>query len=140
MRVSLHYRGEGAAFDVENERGQRLVIDGSPELGGRDLGARPMEHVLFGLAGCAGMDVLHIIRKGRRELSRAVIEVDAVRADAVPAVFERIHLTFDLSGEGVSQEIAERAVNLSIERYCSVARMLQPHVEVTTTVRVSPPH
>ena len=72
------------------------------------------------------MDVLHIIRKGRRELSRAVIEVDAVRADAVPAVFERIHLTFDLSGEGVSQEIAERAVNLSIERYCSVARMLQP--------------
>ena len=139
MRVSLRYRGEGAAFDAETEGGQRLVLDGSPNLGGQGLGARPMEMVLFGLAGCAGMDVLHIIRKGRRELSHAFIEVDAQRADAVPAIFERVHLSFDLSGEGLSQEVAERAVNLSIERYCSVAQMLQPHVEITTTVRVTSP-
>lgn len=136
MKIWLNYQGSGAAFSGETEGGQQLMLDGSPDLGGVGLGARPMELVLFGLAGCAGMDVLHIIRKGRRELTVAQIEVDAERADAVPAVFKRIHLSFELGGDGLTQEIAERAVRLSIERYCSVAQMLQPDVEISASTKV----
>ena len=136
MRVSLTYQGDGAAFDGLTEDGQRLTLDGSAALGGQGLGPRPMELVLFGLAGCAAMDVLHIIRKGRRELTQAYITADAERADAVPAVFRSIHLSFELSGEGLTQAIVERAVHLSLERYCSVAQMLSPHVTMSSSVRL----
>ena len=136
MKITLNYQGQGAAFDGMTEDGQHLTLDGSSALGGLDLGARPMQLVLFGLAGCAAMDVLHIIRKGRRELTYARISADAERADSIPAVFSSIHLIFDLGGEGLTQSIAERAVTLSIERYCSVAQMLSPHVEITASVNV----
>jgi putative redox protein len=136
MKIKLNYQGQGAAFNGVTDDGQQVTLDGSSALGGQGLGARPMQLVLFGLAGCAAMDVLHIIRKGRRDLTYAQISVDAERADSIPAVFSSIHLIFDLGGEGLTQSIAERAVKLSIERYCSVAQMLSPHVEITASVNV----
>ena len=134
MEVTLTYHGSGAAFDGQTADGTTLTLDGSPDLGGLGLGARPMEMVLFGLAGCAAMDVLHIIRKGRRELTGAVIRAVGVRADSVPAVFESVHLEFELSGEEITEAVARRAVELSLERYCSVAQMLSPHVQITADI------
>lgn len=136
MEIKLTYHGVGAAFTAHNSDGNELVIDGSPQLGGEGLGPRPMEMVLFGLAGCAAMDVLHILRKGRVELSHAVITAKGERADAVPAVFERVHLTFDLGGEGLTERQAQRAIDLSIKQYCSVAHMLSPKVEITATLNL----
>jgi len=136
MKIRLTYQGQGAAFDGFTESGQQIVVDGSPALGGQNMGPRPMEMVLFGLAGCAAMDVLHIIRKGRRELTHVLINVEAERSDAIPAVFTSTHLHFELEGEDVTQSIAERAVKLSLERYCSVARMLSPDVKITGSVSV----
>ena len=139
MKVVLNYLGEGAAFEGVTEDGQEIILDGSAALGGRGLGPRPMEMVLFGLAGCAAMDVLHIIRKGRRELDHACITVDAERADAVPAVFTSVHLLFELGGARLTQAIAERAVTLSLERYCSVAQMLSPHVVLSASIKMIDP-
>lgn len=134
MEITLTYQGEGAAFDGITEDGSKLTLDGSPALGGVGKGPRPMELVLFGLAGCAAMDVLHIVRKGRRELSTAVITARGERAETVPAVFRAVHLSFELGGEGLTESIVQRAVDLSIERYCSVAQMLSPHVTITSSV------
>ena len=134
MQITLTYQGEGAAFDGVTDDGSTLTLDGSPALGGVGKGARPMEMVLFGLAGCAAMDVLHIVRKGRRELSTALITARGERADAVPAVFSAVHLDFKLGGDGLTEAIVQRAVDLSIERYCSVAQMLSPHVKITSSV------
>ena len=136
VQITLTYRGEGAAFDGLTDHGQAITLDGSPALGGAERGPRPMEMVLFGLAGCAAMDVLHIIRKGRRELTHAIVTARGERADAVPAVFSAVHLQFELGGVGLTLPVIERAVALSVERYCSVAHMLSPHVEISASVEL----
>lgn len=136
MNITLTYQGEGAAFLATNEEGHQLILDGSPQLGGLDKGPRPMEMVLFGLAGCAAMDVLHIIRKGRGSLTHAVITAHGERAESVPAVFTRILISFELSGPGLSERQAQRAIDLSLERYCSVAQMLSPTVSIEANLHL----
>ena len=131
MNIELVYTGEGAAFKGYSSEGNELTLDGSPNLGGQGKGPRPMELVLFGLAGCMAMDVLHIISKARAKLEQAKLEVNAQRVDAIPAIFEQIHLCFHLGGEGVTEKMAQRAIDLSLDRYCSVAQMLSPKVKIT---------
>lgn len=120
----------GAHFEASNEQGHTLSIDGPAEVGGRDLGVRPMQLVLMGLASCSAMDVLLIAGKQRQPLERLDVHVEAQRADAVPAVFTDILLRFEVSG-AVDRHKMERAITLSLEKYCSVARMLSS----TATIR-----
>ena len=138
MKIQLTYEGQGAAFKGITEEGCELILDGSPSLGGENKGPRPMQLVLFGLAGCASMDVLHILRKGRLDLSHAIITATGNRAESVPAVFETIHLHFELAGSGLTEQKAQRAIDLSLERYCSVAQMLSPHVHITADLKILP--
>ena len=137
MDIQLVYTGEGAAFKGYNTDGNELTLDGSPDLGGQGKGPRPMELVLFGLAGCMAMDVLHIIQKARASLQQAELKVSAKRVDATPAVFEQINLYFCLKGEGLTEKIAQRAIDLSLDRYCSVAQMLSPKVKITAKVNLA---
>jgi putative redox protein len=110
-------------FRATSERGATLIMDGPEDLGGANGGLRPMETVLAGLAGCSGIDVVMILRKQREPAEGLRITLDAQRKDTVPAVFERIHIRFEIGG-GVSQAKLDRAVALSMEKYCSVAKML----------------
>ena len=132
MHIQLTYSGKGAAFTGSTPDGHEIILDGSPSLGGENLGVRPMEMVLFGLAGCAAMDILHIVQKGRTTLTQAYITATGHRVDTIPSVFERIHLSFTLAGKGLTIKQARRAIDLSLERYCSVAQMLSPHVQITS--------
>jgi putative redox protein len=134
MKVSLRRVG-AASFEATNAGGQRCVLDGPPDLGGTGAGLRPMELVLTGLAGCSALDVVLILKKQRQGLEDLDIEVEGERADAVPAVFTHIHLRFTASG-AVDPEKLRRAVDMSMETYCSVARMLQPGVRITTETAV----
>ena len=136
LKISLH-RIKGATFEGRNAEGNTMLLDGPASLGGQGIGLRPMETVLVGLAGCSAMDVLMIMEKQRQPLIGLDVEVEGVRADAVPAVFERIELTFIGSGE-VSIEKLEHAVQLSMEKYCSVAKMLQSTAEISAHAKVVP--
>jgi putative redox protein len=122
MKVQLK-RVDGACFQATNEAGLSFQLDGPPSLGGAGKGMRPMELVLVGLAGCSAMDVLHILGQQKEPLADLEVNVEAVRKDAVPAVFETIHLHFEATG-GVAPNKLQRAVRLSMEKYCSVANML----------------
>jgi putative redox protein len=106
------------------------VIDGPADLGGEHAGLRPTETLLSALAGCSAMDVLQIMKKQRQKLERLEVEVEAERADAIPAVFTKIHLRFKGYGT-IDLEKLQKAVKLSIEKYCSVSKMLQPKVAIT---------
>ncbi len=128
-RINLVQTGP-AKFTATNAAGATGVIDGSADLGGENAGLRPMETLLSALAGCSAMDVMHIMKKQRQGLERLEVEVDAERADAIPAVFTKIHLRFKGYGP-IDREKLQKAVELSIEKYCSVSKMLQPAVEVT---------
>lgn len=127
---------EGAAWMGEADSGHGLVIDGSPAIGGRDLGPRPMELVLQGLCACSGMDVVSILRKQRQDVVDVVIEAEAERAETPPKVFTRIALTYRVFGRGLKPKAVERAVRLSADTYCSVSRMLAPTVEISDSIEI----
>ncbi len=126
-------RVRGALFEATNASGQKALIDGPPELGGQGEGVRPMEMVLMGLAGCSALDVIHILEKQQKEpLEDLVVTVRGARADATPAVYTDIALHFEASGP-IDAHKFERAVKLSMEKYCSVTKMLEKSATITFT-------
>ena len=122
---------EGSTFEGVAGSGHRVTMDVAPEVGGRNLGLRPMEMVLLGLGGCTAIDVLHMLRKGRQPITDMRVELDAERADDVPKVFTKIHLHFVLMGAGLDPHKIERAINLSASKYCSASMMLNKTAEMT---------
>ena len=122
---------DGMTFVAESGSGHAVVVDGAPDIGGRNLGARPMELVLMGTGACSAIDVVHILRKARQPLADCWIELDAERAPEEPKVFTKIHLHYVVVGKGLAPAQVERAVKLSKEKYCSATIMLAKSVEIT---------
>ncbi|WP_188151008.1 OsmC family protein [Teredinibacter waterburyi] len=116
---------DGAQFLAESGSGHSVVMDGPPDLGGRNTGVRPMEMLLMGLGGCASFDVMSILQKSRQAVTGCRTELSAERADAVPAVFTKIHLKFIVEGRNLKDAQVKRAVELSAEKYCSASIMLE---------------
>lgn len=112
------------SFEVESGSGHKVIIDGPPEEGGTNAGFRPMELILLGVGGCASFDVMSILRKSRQKVTDCITEINAERADSVPAVFTKIHMNFIISGIELKEAQVKRAVSLSAEKYCSGSIML----------------
>ncbi len=87
--------------------------------------------LLLGLGGCSQFDVVHILRKGRNEVTLCEVELEAERAETEPKVFTKIHLHFKVAGPGLSEKAVERAVKLSAEKYCSASIMLAETADVS---------
>ncbi len=130
MRARLKWV-EKVCLVAEADSGHGVVIDGAPDIGGRNLGLRPMEMVLMGLGGCMAMDVLSILAKSRQQVTDCVIELEAERAAGEPKVFTRIHIHFVISGRDLSEKHVRRALDLSAEKYCSVSHMLNKTAEIS---------
>jgi putative redox protein len=128
---------EGMSFLAEAGSGHAVVLDGAPEYGGRNIGIRPMEMLLMGLAGCTAFDVVYILRRGRERVTDCVVEVDADRASEDPKVFTEIRVLYRVSGRGLSRQKVERAVSLSKEKYCSASIMLGATAAITATIEVA---
>jgi len=116
---------DGVRFLAESGSGHTVTIEGPETHGGRNTGIRPMELLLLGIGGCASFDVLTILQKSRQAVTHCVARLDAERADAVPAVFTRINMHFEVTGQGLKDAAVERAVALSAEKFCSAAIMMQ---------------
>ena len=123
MQTSVHWL-ENVAFEAKSESGHSVVMDGSAEYGGENRGPRPMELILMGLGGCASFDVVTILKKARQQITDVRTELAAERADAVPAVFTKIHLHFVVTGKDLKESQVKKAVELSAEKYCSASAML----------------
>ena len=122
---------EGVSFVTETSSGHAVVVDGAPDAGGRNLGARPMELVLAGTAACTAFDVVWILKKARQPIADCVVDAEAERAPAEPKVFTRIHFKYRVAGRGLDPRQVERAVKLSKEKYCSATIMLAKTAEIT---------
>lgn len=122
---------EGMAFVGETESGHAVVMDGPADIGGRNLGPRPMEMLLLGAGACSSVDVVSILKKGRQDVTDCWVELDADRATTEPKVFTKIHMHFVVVGKSLKPESVERAVKLSAEKYCSASIMLGKSAEVT---------
>ncbi len=122
---------DGMMFVGETGSGHAVVIDGPPDHGGRNIGMRPMEMILLAVGSCSSFDVVQILQKGRNNVTDCVTEVSGERVDAIPSVFNKIHLHFKVSGKDLKLAAVERAVKLSAEKYCSASIMLSKAVEIT---------
>ena len=123
-------------YVAQSPSGHAVVMDGPPELGGHNLGPRPMEMLLMGLGGCPAIDVVNILRKSRQDLRDCEVQLEAQRADSDPKVFTEIHVHFILSGKNLSAKHVERAIQLSAEKYCSASIMLGQTARITHTFEI----
>lgn len=123
MKATINWCGN-AKFEGVSGSGHQVIMDGPEDAGGVNAGIRPMEMLLLGTGGCSAFDVVSILQKSRQQVAGCQVEVSAERADAVPAVFENIHLHFIVTGTDLDEARVKRAVDLSADKYCSASIML----------------
>ncbi len=123
MKVELTRENDAVHFAARGSESVKVNIDGSPEIGGQGLGVRPMELVLMALGSCSSFDLITILTKQRQQIDDIKVSVEGQRADAVPAVFTSILITFAIKGK-IDPAKAEKAAELAVKKYCSVHDML----------------
>ena len=129
MKSTLKWTGN-RSFEGETEDGFRVALGQGTEDSPKP-GPGAMELVLMGAGGCSTFDVVGILEKSRQDIDDVIVEMEADRATEVPKVFTRIHMHFVVKGRGVDPARVERAIALSVEKYCSATRMLESTAEVT---------
>ena len=114
---AVHFEGSAASTKI------KVHIDGPPDIGGQELGVRPMEMVLMALASCSSLDLVTILRKQKQQIESFSVETEGERRQEVPNIFTKIHLKFFIKGD-IDPAKAERAAELAVKKYCSVHDML----------------
>jgi putative redox protein len=135
MRIGLTWDGD-ERFIAENEMGVKVKMDTGIAYGGSGKDPTPMELVAMALGGCTGMDMAGILKKMRVDLKRFDIDMELTRRKEVPTYFEAIKIVYTISGEGLTQDKAQRAADLSNQKYCSVGVMLRDKAQITYEVKV----
>lgn len=136
-RITLERIGEPFYFELKNAAGNTAYIDAAPAIGGTGKGVRPMEMLLMGLAGCSGIDVVNILRKQRQTIDSMRVEVEGDRGESDGAnPFENIRVKFLLTGE-IDESHLKRALELTFDKYCSVAKTLEKSAQISWEYRLN---
>lgn len=137
MKIKIKRKDNDFCMEAFNEEGNSLLMDGSKEIGGHGTGMRPMQLLLSALGGCSAIDIILILKKQKQEISSFEIEVEGDREKINDhSLFKTINLHFKIKGK-VEYEKAERAIQLSIDKYCSVAKTLEPTAKINYKVTVN---
>jgi putative redox protein len=137
MKVIIKRTDDDFAMEAKNEEGNVIHMDGPPHLGGHDTGFRPTQLLLAAVGGCSAIDVVMILKKQKQKIDSFEIEVDGEKEKIEEySLFRDITIHFKLKGE-IELEKAERAVHLSIEKYCSVSKTLEPTAKIHYKVTVN---
>ena len=138
MQIKIKRLNDATHLEATNEAGLTLQMDGAPSVGGEDLAMRPMQVLLSSLGGCSAMDIISILKKQRQPLEDIQFTLDGTREEGkTPSLFTTIHVTFDLYGN-LDQDKVERAIDLSMQQYCSVAKTLEKTAEITYSFEIHP--
>ncbi|MEH6594356.1 MAG: OsmC family protein [Colwellia polaris] len=132
MKATVKWIGD-ELFIGTSESGHTIVLDANAGA----IAPSPLESVLISLGGCSSVDVVSILEKARQKITGCSVEISATRVDSVPKLFSDIHLTFLIEGSDVNEKHVERAVNLSADKYCSVALMLNKSVNITHEYQIN---
>jgi len=134
-KAKITYTG-GLQFVGESDSRHAIVMDGEEKFGGRDSGPRPMELLLLGIGGCSGMDVVSILKKKREHVTGVEINVEGKTAEDYPHKYTEIALEYVVKGKNVSGEAVKRAIDLSMDKYCSVKATLEGSAKITYSYRI----
>ncbi len=138
MEIKLKRKNDKFNFEATNEGGQIVEIDANPAIGGEGKGFRPMEMMLVGLGGCSGIDMVNILTKQKEALTDIQIDINATRRSEEPPIFDVIDINFRLYGE-LNEQKVQRALNLTFEKYCSVANILSRSAKINFTYTINKP-
>jgi putative redox protein len=127
---------EGMQFRGTATSGHTLIMDADDDAGGKNKGFRPMELLLVGFGGCSGMDVISILRKKRQQVAGLEINVKGEKTDEYPKIYKQVHIEYVVKGKGVQKEAVERAIALSLDKYCSVGATLAKAGTITHSYRI----
>lgn len=135
LTATLKWVG-GLEYVGESGTGHAVVLDAGVEVGGNNLGMRPLELLLVGIGGCSGMDIASILTKKRQEVTGITISVKGVTAAEYPKKLTDIGIEFTVTGRSLSEEAVKRAVELSMDKYCSVKATLEGVAKIAFTYKV----
>ena len=126
----MHFQGEGSSKVLTQ-------LDASVTAGGTGHGTSPMELLLISIAGCSGMDIVSILEKMQVKFQRFETTVEGERASDHPRVFKDIEVVYRFWGQSLPEEKLKRAVQLSMEKYCSVANMIDKAADLTYRIEIN---
>jgi putative redox protein len=136
MKIELKRLNDAFHLQAQNESGNTIDMDASPQIGGENKGMRPMELLVSAIGACSTIDIIDILKKQRQDLKDILITVEAEREpDKTPSLFTKIHVHYKLFGN-IEASKAERAIKLSLETYCSVAKILEKTAEISSSFEI----
>ncbi len=134
--IELRRKNNAYHLEATNEIGNTVQIDAAPDIGGTNQGMRPMQMLLAVLGGCSSIDVISILKKQKQDVKDIRITVSGERdQDSIPSLYKTVHILFRLYGK-LDEEKVRKAVTLSVEKYCSVARILEKTAKITYSSEV----
>ena len=135
LKAKVKWAG-GLQFVGQSGTGHAIVIDAHPDYGGENTGMRPMELLLVGLGGCSGKDIVSILKKKKQEIRGLEINVKGQQPDSYPKRFTEIEIEFIVKGKNLSEEAVKRAVELSMDKYCSVKATLEHSAKIIYSYKI----
>jgi len=123
-------------FSGTSDSGHTLIMDADEASGGSNAGFRPMELLLVGFGGCTGMDVISILRKKQQRVTALEIRVKGEKTDDYPKIYKEVHIEYVVKGNNMEKDAVERAIKLSLEKYCSVGATLAKAGRITHSYRI----
>ncbi|MFH1700890.1 MAG: OsmC family protein [Candidatus Zixiibacteriota bacterium] len=130
MNIEMNWQG-GYKFSGQSIFGHEISTDASKKIGGAEDGYQPLELLMYGLAGCTGIDVVLIAGKMKQEITGIRIKINAEQREENPRAFTKAHIEYIFEGKNLSRGKLEKAIKLSEEKYCSAAATLSGVTEIT---------
>jgi putative redox protein len=130
--ISISWK-DGMAFEAD-VNGHKFMLDASEKVGGRNLGPRPKPLMMVALAGCTGIDVVSILAKMRVELENFDIKVEGMQTEEQPVHYTSMHIIYEFWGRDLPYEKLEKAINLSLDKYCGVAAAYKKIMPLTYSI------
>ncbi len=139
IEINVNKKEGDFGFEARDVNGHTIRMDTSPESGGNNFGIRPMQVLLMGMGGCSAIDIVMILKKQRQTIDDFTMKIEGEREDTKdPSLWKNVNIVFELKGD-IDVDKAERACELSINKYCSVAETLRRGgTKLTWEVRVNP--
>jgi putative redox protein len=123
-------------FTATADTGHEVIMDAPQSVGGNNTGSKPSELLLMGFGGCTGMDVISILRKKKQDVTSFEMNVNGETSESHPKMFTDIHIEYVVTGKNISEDAVKRAIELSLERYCTVGTTIGKAAKITHSYRI----